>query len=1191
MHTLRRLLIRSSLTMLVVLTWSPVQAFEPLPRATPSQQDVDPTALAEAFDDMEQLGYVRAMVVARNGFVLSDEHWQGSPETLRQSRSVTKSVTSTLIGIAIDQGLIPEGPMARLVDYLPADLVPSDPAKGEIRIWHLLTMTSGFEWNEDTDVVPWLYGPDPVRGILSRPLAAPPGTTFNYNTAATHLLSVVLSEATGMSALEFADAYLFGPLGISERHWVFTGGYPNGGHGLMLRTEDMAKLGVLFVNDGLWEDEPIVSSYWVYLATFAWVHGIGTMGPVTDLEYGGLWWIGRARGHRLFFALGWGGQFVFCVPDLRLVVAVHTRSEVDNPVASQQVVAVLEVLVNRLLPAVEDRRRFVATGLEVPELAAVDLAFRDLMVENDIRGSTVAIAKDGRLVYARGFTWDDLAAEPIQPTTLFRTGSIAKSITSVAIHQLIEKGLLSYDTPVAATLGLQPPPGQSPDPRLGQVTLDHLLTHTVGWDSEAPDGIDPMVYHDGLISAALGVAPPPTRHEIATFMTGWPLQFDPGERWAYCNVGYLMLQMLAERATGQDFPEYVFDHVFRPIGVGRARLAHTLRSDRAPTEAGYTGVESDPYRLTYENAFAAGGMVLAAPDLARLYSMLFDSDYAGGLLEPDTIASMLELPFPSSIATGYGRGWLNEDAFIDSGHTVGWLTDPDDGLEVHAHSGGGGGVHTLALWRSDGITLVWMSNRDPSAQTIDFPEITAWPDHNLWASVGISSSQVGSAPAESWVPVVAHSDGVGDSVWRSDVGLLNRSPRANLVRLRLHRGGEQLDHELELAPGECRTVHDVVALIDGQGSGPLQVFSSEPVSVSSRTFNQAPAGTFGQSLDFVTASGGLQSGQSAVLMQLREDATSRSNIGILNQWRRAAEVEVALYDGSSLPIASFTRAVPALTTVQINRPFRDIGGRSDIASGYAVISVLSGQDVYAYASVVDNGTDDPTTIPMKLDPGATLSWVAAAAATSGTHGSLWRTDLSLLNRSGSLATAEIRYRGDDGATGNLVVAFETGEQYRLEDVVSALGSSGGGWLEIASDQPLQVASRTYNVDDEGSYGQFLDGIPASGTAAAGQVVWLPQLAQNELFRTNIGLVSSSQAEARVRLRLFDADGQQLAARSYALDPVARLQLQEPFSRIAGRDDLEACYASVEVESGEGVIAYASVIDNATNDPATMPMRF
>jgi hypothetical protein len=217
--------------------------------------------------------------------------------------------------------------------------------------------------------------------------------------------------------------------------------------------------------------------------------------------------------------------------------------------------------------------------------------------------------------------------------------------------------------------------------------------------------------------------------------------------------------------------------------------------------------------------------------------------------------------------------------------------------------------------------------------------------------------------------------------------------------------------------------------------------------------------------------------------------------------------------------------------------------------------------------------------------------VAAAAAVDGAYGSRWRTDLALLNRSGAQATAEIRYRGDDGQTANHIITLGTGEQRLLEDVVTVLEAAGGGWLEIASDQPVLVTSRTYNVGDEGTFGQLLDGIPAAGTAAAGQLVWLPQLQQNELFRTNIGFVNGSHAEVRIRLRLFDADGGELAARRHTLAPEGRLQLQEPFSRFAGRDDLDACYATVEVEAGEGMIAYASVIDNATNDPTTVAMRF
>ena len=280
-----------------------------------------------------------------------------------------------------------------------------------------------------------------------------------------------------------------------------------------------------------------------------------------------------------------------------------------------------------------------------------------------------------------------------------------------------------------------------------------------------------------------------------------------------------------------------------------------------------------------------------------------------------------------------------------------------------------------------------------------------------------------------------------------------------------------------------------------------------------------------------------------------------------------------------------------MSTVQLNRPFERIGGRSDITSGYAVLSVLFGQEVVAYGSVIDNLTDDPTTIPMKSDPGFSDQWVAAAANTGGAQGSTWRTDLALLNRSGAVANVEVRYRSDEGGAETSMNVLGHGEQRILADVVGGMGMTGGGSLEVFSDQPVLASSRTYSTSDDGTYGQYLDGVALAGTAEAGQTVWLPQLQQNDAFRTNIGFLNTGDLQVSVRVRLFDASGELLAARLKTLAPRARLQMQEPFSRIANRDDIDAGYASVTVESGEGVIAYASVIDNATNDPTTVPMKF
>jgi len=172
-----------------------------------------------------------------------------------------------------------------------------------------------------------------------------------------------------------------------------------------------------------------------------------------------------------------------------------------------------------------------------------------------------------------------------------------------------------------------------------------------------------------------------------------------------------------------------------------------------------------------------------------------------------------------------------------------------------------------------------------------------------------------------------------------------------------------------------------------------------------------------------------------------------------------------------------------------------------------------------------------------------------------------------------------------------VAPLQQAEQRVLEDVVDLLEMSGGGSLQIFSDAPVHASSRTYNTDGQGTFGQFIDSTPPDTTAGLEDVVWLQQLQQNQGFRTNIGIVNSGATEATVKLRLFDEHGERIGQTTRTLAPYTRLQLQEPFSRIGGRNDIDAGYATISVEVGDGIIAYGSVIDNVTNDPTTVPMAF
>jgi len=350
-------------TVAVILIAAPVflagvaEGFEPLPRVRPEALDLNPDRLDDFLDELESVDGARSVVVVHRDRVVAEDYWWGSSVSLHHVRSVTKSITSTLVGIAIERGFI-DSIDVRVVDYLPANLRPSGVAKDDILVRHLLTHISGLRWEENVEFSAWAGSANPIRFILNRPLVSDPGTDFNYSTPATHVLSAVLEEATGIGLNVFADAYLFAPLGISDRRWQRDPQrYPFGGHGIQLRTEDMAKLGVLFLNRGRWGGEQVVPADWVRQATAVHFRGNSTWGSVQRVSYGLLWWLVSADDIDIYMALGWGGQFVICVPVLDLVVAVNARWQVDADQADAQERAILQVVVEELLPQIPVRQR------------------------------------------------------------------------------------------------------------------------------------------------------------------------------------------------------------------------------------------------------------------------------------------------------------------------------------------------------------------------------------------------------------------------------------------------------------------------------------------------------------------------------------------------------------------------------------------------------------------------------------------------------------------------------------------------------------------------------------------------------------------------------------------------------------------------------------------------------------------
>lgn len=225
-------------------------------------------------------------------------------------------------------------------------------------------------------------------------------------------------------------------------------------------------------------------------------------------------------------------------------------------------------------------------------------------------------------------------------------------------------------------------------------------------------------------------------------------------------------------------------------------------------------------------------------------------------------------------------------------------------------------------------------------------------------------------------------------------------------------------------------------------------------------------------------------------------------------------------------------------------------------------------------------------------------WVPVVSRANGANGSVWQSDLGLLGVDPAGAAVELIFHGSD-PNPSRAVTVAPGAMVDLVDVVDWLdsGFSGSGALEICSDGDLVVTSRTYNTiaSDEacfpgGTFGQYLGGEPGVAGLMTGELAWLGQLRESAEFRTNIGLTNTGSDQATVEITLFDATGAELVSFEGELDAGQWRQENQPFWQQAGLQDLDAGSARVSVISGGPVVAYASVIDNKTNDATTIPMR-
>jgi CubicO group peptidase (beta-lactamase class C family) len=330
-------------------TWNlDVVDYTPLPGddwkvSTPAGEGLDPMLLAELYFNAAKLETLYGLLVVKNGRLIAERYFnEGSVDQLSGRQSATKSFVSALVGIALDQGYLSSVDQ-KMMDFFPelADQI-TDPRKGQIRIRDLLQMRGGYPDEEQTplylDIMFFSGNWHWVPHIVDFPLTGDPGTKFQYSNLTSHILGVIVARACNMDLKSYAQANLFSPMGAEVGGWsTDADGYNMGQGEIYVTARDMAKFGLLYLNDGVWEGSQVISAEWVGDSLKRYTKDIKLGGWLTsrygyfrDIGYGYQWWSAQVGDHKFDYACGHGGNYIILLNDLDMVI-VTTADPLYGP--------------------------------------------------------------------------------------------------------------------------------------------------------------------------------------------------------------------------------------------------------------------------------------------------------------------------------------------------------------------------------------------------------------------------------------------------------------------------------------------------------------------------------------------------------------------------------------------------------------------------------------------------------------------------------------------------------------------------------------------------------------------------------------------------------------------------------------------------------------------------------------------
>lgn len=281
--------------------------------------------------------YIFSTLVSKDGKIVFEEYYnEKTKDSLCDVQSLTKGILSLLVGIAIDKKYIKnvDEPIAKFFPNEFENL--TDKKKNAITIRHILNQTSGLSWKGYLEHEEWLNSEDPISFVLNKKLENEPGKYYNYNSGATHLLSVIISKTTGKTTLEFGNEVLFRPLSINQIDWQKRnkGYYDGSGLGLKMKPIDLMKIGQLLENKGDWNEEQIVSEKWIQ-KLFDEDEKSKTKWGLKNSIHGFCWYKSEFRGYEIDYGMGYGGQFIIMISNKNVIIVTTHNHNTPNGIEQQ----------------------------------------------------------------------------------------------------------------------------------------------------------------------------------------------------------------------------------------------------------------------------------------------------------------------------------------------------------------------------------------------------------------------------------------------------------------------------------------------------------------------------------------------------------------------------------------------------------------------------------------------------------------------------------------------------------------------------------------------------------------------------------------------------------------------------------------------------------------------------------------